>query len=292
MKKTIIVAAFAVLSLLCSCSGELKFGSKGVDIHFEITDGSIHATKLFASAYPAVDEMFYYWDVAECSELDRISNQHFMELKVDELYVDYLGWRHEKLVQGEPYIAAFQYHSLSYGPTSFYFTELEPEKDYYLYGFCVNPVTKEPIGNLHKVKFTTKPNPSPEYRSEMTFDFEVHGNQVMIVPSVEGQDDYFIWDIIPSNTLEEYHMNIETWALDVVQGFMDSGILRYLMCKGITKEDVAMVPGQEYIIAAGAYDANFEKTVYTKTFLYTGGEDFTVERSHDPMTWYHPVKAF
>lgn len=268
----------------------MKYIDFGVDIAFEIVPESVGATKISAKAAPSIDQTFYYWDVIECSELDKkaMSDEQFMMLKVDELYVNYLAWRHELLVKGEKYIASFQYHCLSYGPTSYFYSELKPNTEYYLYGFCVNPETKDPIGELCRFKFTTLEEPSPEYRNPMTFDFEIHDNEVMVVPSIEGPSDYYIWGIIPSSDLEDYEMNIEPWSIDMVKMMVDSGILRDMMCKGISKEAVSMAVGQEYILAASAYDSNYEKTVYTKTFVYTGGPDFEVERSHDPMYWYHP----
>ncbi|MBQ0044536.1 MAG: hypothetical protein KBT05_05880 [Bacteroidales bacterium] len=290
MRKFLYIYAIALIAGLGSCTAELKYIEYGVDIDFEIVPESIGATKLSAKATPAIDQTFYYWDVIECSELDNksMSDEQFMMLKVDELYVDYLAWRHELLVKGEHYIANFQYHCLSYGPTSYFFSELKPETDYYLYGFCVNPETKDPMGELSKFKFTTQAQQSPDYRNPMTFDFEIHGNEVMVVPSTEGPSDYYIWGMLLSSDLKEYDMNIEPWSIDMVKMMVDSGILREMMCRGITKESESMAVGQEYIIAASAYDSNYEKTVYTKTFVYTGEPDFEVERSHDPMDWYHP----
>lgn len=277
----------SLLILFSACEAELKTISKPVGIDLHINVETLRATKVYVNATPEVDKVWYFWDVIKCEEIDESprSEEQFMDLVIDGEYVDYLSWRHDKLMEGVPFIGNFASHSLSYGPTNYYFTELEPDTDYYVYAFCVNSDNNKPMGDLKKVKFRTKPNPDPSYRNSMVIDFEMHENEVMVIPSKEGLEDYYIWDIVEADQLEAMKLNLEEYALQYVDYITKQGYLRSAMCRGIVKDYLALEGGKAYILIAGAYDANFEKALYVRHFVFQAGGGFYLERGHD-----EPVK--
>ena len=75
-------------------------------------------------------------------------SRQFMTLMVDSLYIDYLDWRYDYLRNQEDYIADFASHSLQYGDSEKYFQNLQPDTDYWVYAFVVDPGTKEPFDKL------------------------------------------------------------------------------------------------------------------------------------------------
>lgn len=280
-KRTVLFALAAIL--LVSCEAELKTISRPVDIKLEINQSTLKATKVYINASPAKDLVWYYWDVIKCSEFDnkKQTDYQFMDLAIDGAFVDYMRWRHDKLEAAVPFISNFASHSLSYGPTSYYFTGLEPDTEYYVYAFCVNSDTNKPIGDIHLKKFKTNPNPSPDYRNPMVIDFEVNCDEVMVVPSVEGLQDYYIWSLVDVRDLEPYDGNLEKYVVEFIDEMTRLGNLRYMMVKGIDKQYMRFEDGAEYILVAGAYDANFEKNLYVRRFKWEDRPDFHIERGHD-----------
>lgn len=281
-----LMALSSCLVLLCACNfeSEMHFLKKPVAIDILLRENTLGATKVYIEAFPAHDEVYYVWDVVPCERLDNFkrSEKQYMELVLDGLYAQYINWRHQKLEAGEHYIGTFANQYLSYGKTHYFYTELTPDTDYYVFAFCVNSETNRPMGELTKKKFHTKAPASPNYRNEMTIDFEVNGSKLLVIPSVEDVDDYYIWSYISEYMLEEkYHGNLEEWALDTYATRLANHTLRNSICLGIVKDQLLMAAGETYVVAAAPYDANFEKTIFSRRFTYDGSQNFTVPRGHD-----------
>lgn len=274
------------LGLLTSCifESEMHFLQEPVDIDIDVHEETLGATKVYITANPKHKEVYYVWDVVPRSRIDSFdrSEKQYMELVLDGLYLKYIEWRHQKLETGEPFIGTFANQFMSYGNTHYFYTELTPDTDYYAWAFCVNSANNKPMGPLVKQLFHTKPESAADYRNPMSFDFEVNGMEVMIVPSVEDVDDYYAWSYIDTEELQQkYAGSLEAWALDCYQSRLEIGTLRQSLCLGIIKDQVQLTAGQTYILAATAYDANFQKCLYHLTFTYDGSEHFSVPRGHD-----------
>lgn len=281
-----IISMVCGFVLLCSCDyeSETVFLKRPVDIDLHIFQHTLGATKVYIEASPAQDEVYYIWDVVPQSRLDNFgrSEKQYMELVVDGLYAQYINWRHDKLESGEPFIGNFANQYMSFGQTHYFFTELTPDTDYCVWAFCVNSSDNKPMGDLHKLAFHTQPMPDASYRSPMVIDFEINRSEVLIVPSVEDVDDYYAWDYISERDLaSQYHGSLEEWALATYTSRLSGQTLRNSLCRGIIKDQLNLSPGETYIVAAAAYDANFEKALFTRRFTYDDSADFKVERGHD-----------
>ena len=278
-----IACSIGLLSA-CNFESEMHFLQKPVDIDIEVREETLGATKVYITATPEHQEVYYVWDVVPRSRIDSFerSEKQYMELVLDGLYLKYIEWRHQKLERGEPFIGTFANQFMSYGNTHYFFTELTPDTDYYVWAFCVNSANNKPMGPLIKQPFHTKPEAPADYRNPMTFDFEVNGSEVMIVPSVEDVDDYYVWSYINVDALQlQYGGSLEAWALSTYQSRLEAGSLRSSLCLGIIKDQLQLAINETYIVAAAAYDSNFQKTLYYRTFTYDGSEHFFVPRGHD-----------
>lgn len=283
-KLTHCALAASMLLGACDFETETEFLKKPVTIDLQIAEHTLAGTKVYIEAVPSRDEVYYVWDVTPCERIDNFnrSEKAYMDLVIDGLYAQYINWRHGLLEAGEPFVGSFANHSLSYAKTNYFFTDLKPETDYYVWGFCVNAENNKPMGPLYKKKFRTKSLPSPDFRSSMTFEFEVNGKNVLVVPSEEDVDDYFVWSIITiSELVTEFGGDTEKWVLSYYKDLMQSDTMRKAMCRGLTKFGYNFQPGETYVVAATAYELNFEKTLFYRVFTYDGSWDFKVERGAD-----------
>ena len=108
--------------------------------------------------------------------VDPMGNQkQFMQLALDSANIDYLNWRYRELKNGEFNIASFASHSLQYGETGRFFTNLTPDTEYWIYAFVVNPETLKPTSRLllKTVRTTSKSvcNVHFEYRVRGLWDY-------------------------------------------------------------------------------------------------------------------------
>lgn len=137
----------ALLLLLAGCTTQSKYHLIGVkfDIQVaEVTRGYIHTY-----FYPSTTAYYVTGCMPINDDYDPVNKaDQFMTLMVDSLYIDYLDWRYEYLRDQEDYIADFASHSLQYGDSEKYFQNLEPDSDYWVYAFVVDPSTKEPFDEL------------------------------------------------------------------------------------------------------------------------------------------------
>ena len=146
------IPAFAALCLLAAaltsgCDTEARYKTKNVSLSMEIVRKSCG----FIETKFHTDKDAYY-DVAvekvrEGVDPQKISSQ-FMQLSLDYAYKEYINWRYELLYNGEKLVAEFSSHSLQYGDLDYFFTGLEADTDYWIYGFVVDPETNSPTGSL------------------------------------------------------------------------------------------------------------------------------------------------
>ena len=99
----------------------------------------------------------------------------FMLLSLDSAYADYLYWRNKQLQQHIPFVADFSSHSLQYGDIKHFFTLLQPNTEYWVYAFVVDPHTNKPAGKLFvETIFTDSVSRIPvqfEYRIDGYWDY-------------------------------------------------------------------------------------------------------------------------
>ena len=158
-----------------ACNPEVEAHTRNVEIDIQVQQ--------ISAGYVNVDfttnkRAFYLTGIHAVRE-DIPDIQHyakqFMLLALDSAYVDYLYWRNKQLQQLTPFIADFASYALDYGNANRYFTLLQPNTDYWLYAFVVDPATNKPTGKLFVTTITTlEKSNTPvffEYRIEGQWDY-------------------------------------------------------------------------------------------------------------------------
>jgi len=180
MKKLIyclFASALVVLSAACDPIAEYNSGDK-ITISMKVEQISCgYAQVTFSPSVPAY-YMACFEKVREGVDPFKYETS-FKELSLDSAYVEYVSWRHDHLLLGEPYVSDFASHSLKYAETTVYKNFLDPDTDYWVYCFVVNPETNQPDGRLfcQTIHTTAESN-----FKTIRFDYRVSGLWDYIYP--------------------------------------------------------------------------------------------------------------
>ena len=187
MKRIIPIVPLAIL-LVAACSTEAVYKTKDVNLNMEIRQVSAG----FCEAYFRTDKDAYFYIAAEKVRegVDPFSiEKQFKTLSLDYAYKNYINWRYDHLLKGEPHIAEFSSHSLQYVEQDYFFNDLEPDTDYWVYGFVVDPKTNAPCGNLVLETIRTKATSE----IEVHFEYRINGTWDYVYPlNSEGQLNFFL----------------------------------------------------------------------------------------------------
>lgn len=209
---------FAVV--LCSCDPNAKAYTKRIEIDINVQNISAGFVQV---EFSTNRETFYLISIQKAQE--DVDPQEFaktfMLLALDSAYLDYLHWRNDELQKHTPFVADFSSHSLQYGTTNRTFCFLQPDTDYWIFAFGVDPDTNKPFGKLFLQTVTTKSE------SVLSMDFQYR---------VLGEWDY----VYPKDTAGNIISDVPWIGLTV-----DSAELR-------TLED-CRVPGEFFVQAFQAY---------------------------------------
>lgn len=179
MKKISVIFAF-VLLVLVSCSTEAKYGEKAtIDIQVKQVGSGFCEV-----CYIPSEVTWYYAGIIEISNgynPAAANKKNFMNLTLDEAYMEYIIWRHEMLSAGVPFIADFASHALSYGDLDRFELYLKPGTDYLLYCYVVNPETNKPVGNLYTKQIRTL----GESELSVHYDYRIKGQWDYVYPKDE-----------------------------------------------------------------------------------------------------------
>lgn len=134
--------------------------------------------------------------------------KQFMLLALDSAYVDYLYWRNKQLQQLTPFVADFASYALDYGNTNHYFTLLQPNTDYWLYAFVVDPTSNKPAGQLFVTTITTLETSN----TPVFFDYRIEDQWDYVYPKDQygNINSYTPWvgETIDSLTLREQNWRV------------------------------------------------------------------------------------
>lgn len=267
MKKSSVIAilAFAIAAgSAISCSDKAEFISGYTPIKISVENNAIRATQLKVSIEPENDKVYYFCDVVEKSvHTPGQGDLRFMQLTLDSLYRDYIDWRYQLLRENANYVAPFSSHCLSYGKDYRIFLNLKPNTNYYVYAYCVNPETNQPIGGLYTLPIkTTEVKPST-----MTFTWERKGTHVAVTPS--NDEELYIWDVVEEEMLTEwYDSDPEEYLKEYVEAYIAMDMLRDDICQSITgfNFDYMFQEGGTYYFIVAGYDGEFTTPVYSEKF--------------------------
>lgn len=267
----------ALAGLLFACSPEAKWETQDVTIKMNVKSLSAG----FIDCVFSTSKDAYY--LIDCVPVrNDYTNPYqqpkqFMTLAIDSAYIDYLEWRHWLLEAGEFHIAPFSSHSLQYGDVDKIFTNLTPDKDYWVYAFVVNPETLKPAGKLYIQTVHT----SDSSKYNVHFDYRIRGMYDYIYPINEEdasinyffpylaatRDSAFLQDDM-KETPEDYFTNLFV----AYSEFDLKELVRYGV--QVTKNDglnsdIEFEEGHTYYTAIVSYDGWMGNNVIYK-FTWTG----------------------
>ena len=205
---------------LCACDPNAKAYTKRIEIDINVQNISAGFVQV---EFSTNREAFYLVSMQPAKEGIKPQEiaKTFMLLALDSAYLDYLRWRNEELQNLVPFVADFSSHSLQYGTTNRTFCYLQPDTDYWIFAFGVDPESNKPFGQLFLKTVTTK------QKSVLTMDFQYR---------VRGEWDY----VYPRDTAGEIISDVPWIGLTV-----DSALLR--------DEGESRVPGEFFVQAFQAY---------------------------------------
>lgn len=213
MNNRLVFKLLCLLLCLVACNPEARWADSDVSVSMDIRTVSAGFVEC---RFATNKEAYYLVSIAEADDRSApmTYQKQFMMLAIDSANLAYLHWRNDLLKQGEFNVASFSDHALQYGPTSLFFTGLQPEHDYWLYAFAVNPKTLEPIGKLN---LTTIHTPAQsitdihfEYRIigywDYVYPMDAKGNLLNNFPYICTTRDSVELDVnIQPNHLAAYH---------------------------------------------------------------------------------------
>lgn len=168
------------VSLFASCDYEAKYTLRKVELTItELRTSAGFAHFLFESNEPT----YFLTGIVEATDATILSDiEHyqdkFMLLMLDSAYIDYLNWRHDRLEMAVHDIADFRDHTLKYTEANQYFQFLKPDTRYFVFAFVVDPVLRQPVGDLHLQEIRT----APESVIPTYFSYRINGYWDYIYP--------------------------------------------------------------------------------------------------------------
>lgn len=180
--KHIIPAVFIALtmSLLQGCDYEAKYTLRKV----ELTVTELRTSAGFSHFLFEANEPTYFLtgiveatDAMVTSDILRHQDQ-FKLLMLDSAYIDYLNWRHDLLEYAVHDITDFRDHTLKYTEANQYFQFLKPDTRYLVFAFVVDPVLRQPAGDLQLYDIRT----TPESVIPTYFSYRINGYWDYIYP--------------------------------------------------------------------------------------------------------------
>ncbi|MBO4454525.1 MAG: hypothetical protein J5761_05680 [Paludibacteraceae bacterium] len=261
--------------LLCpSCNPEAPWTTREVAITMQVTTVSAG----FAECSFSTDKNAYYFInlVPVVEGVDPMAQQkQYMTLALDSAYTEYLAWRNQLLKEGEFNIAPFASHALQYGDVDYFFTGLQPETEYWIYAFVVNPETMKPTGKLYLQQIKT----TAESILDIHFEYRIKGRWDYIYPvdtlgNIYGRFPYIATTMDSALMMKDDVDAITEYLLWVYDQFEHPEQANVLYGVKAVENDgwsssVEFEPGHTYYTAIAGFDGIFEQLTLYK-FHWTG----------------------
>ena len=290
MNKGFRIAFFGLLTLLAAaCNPNAPWVTDNVNIYMSCRTTSAG----FLEYHFETSRDAYYFiacEPARAGEDPQAHPKQFMMLALDSANVEYIKWRNWLLKQGEFNIAPFASHVLQYGAIDHFFTNLEPNTNYWIYAFVVNPETLKPAGKLYLETVITSDTSVLNIR----FEYRVRGYWDYIYPlnASDGkinshfpylaatEDSAYIHDS-DGRTPEEYFSDL----FDVYAESNSPEHIRYgvqVVENDGVDSDVFFEVGHTYYTAIAAFDGRVGNSVIYK-FTWEGEEYEAYFRDEDSI---------
>ena len=204
----------------------------------------------------------------------------FMNLALDSAHIEYEQWRHYLWTSGESNVAPFASHSLQYGNSVKFFTNLKPGTDYWIYAFVVDPDKIVPVGKL----FLETIHTSDTSIVDVHFEYRIKGRWDYIYPlNPDGKiNNHFPYlaSTVDSITLVNSWENVspEQYFTDYFLFIADNNLtdnVRYginVVFNDGCSSQIEFEQGHTYYTAIVSFDGFIGNNVIYK-FTWTG-EDF------------------
>lgn len=177
LKKILPLLLLGISLLFVACNTKVPYSTSNIEIQIDVTQVSAGFAEVTFSTNTQAYYLMSIQPVKDDVDPQKIAKT-FMMLALDSAYVDYLYWRNKQLQQMTPFVADFPSYALQYGTVEHCFTFLEPDTEYWVFAFAVDPNSNKPIGNLFCERIHTKASRD----IEMQFEYRVRGSWTYIYP--------------------------------------------------------------------------------------------------------------
>lgn len=177
LKKILPLLLLGISMIFLACNTKVPYSTSNVEIQIDVTQVSAGFAEVTFSTNTQAYYLMSIQPVKDDVDPQKIAKT-FMMLALDSAYVDYLYWRNKQLQQMVPFVADFPSYALQYGTVKHCFTFLEPDTEYWIFAFAVDPNGNKPIGNLFCERIHTEASRD----IEMQFEYRVRGSWTYIYP--------------------------------------------------------------------------------------------------------------
>ena len=218
--------------------------------------------------------------------------KQFMMLALDSANLVYLTWRNSLLKEGETNIAPFASHALHYGYINHFFHGLEPDSEYWIYAFVVDPDKQQSAGRLYLTTVRT----TETSVVDIHFEYRVYGRWDYIYPvdstghiydrfpyMATTRDSLDLADIYhqtPEEYFTEYFLNIMEYRL------VDNILYGVRVAENDGKDaGCDFQEGHTYYTSIVAWDGTLANNVIYK-FTWTGDDFKAYFKDEDSIDSY------
>ena len=270
------------MAMIAAACGKEKVVTTPCD--FKVSLDEVKGSKVTFTIDPGNKDACYTFAVAPkgsfAGSTHVLSDEELMEKMVADMESSFMGFEKEGGAIGS-FAGAFCYR----GERTITKTGLDPDRDYLIVVFQVNPETRKSIGILYKTEFHTK---EVEMVS-VSFIIECLVDTITIIPS--DDETTWFWEYELSEKIEEKYGSTYDFFYSIVDMYEKYGFLKNLLNRGhaewtFSKDDPSFREGETYSLAiAGCKDGEFTSYVSSIDFSFhdgglyfeqTGGPDIDI----------------
>ena len=262
MRNALFIAACALL--LAGCTAREVLVTEPVNLNFELQE--VKRSKIIFKMDPANPDACYTYGLCspsmeEYNLPDKQLAQYFLEIGIES---------YETISKNTGTRASFVDINCYRGTRTLRITGLNPDQDYKLVVFQVNPKDLEIVGDV----ICTPVHTLPIEMTDLSFTFQTQGDVMTITPS--DPDCLYYWDYDSSDRIYDDYNGPGGFFYHLLDMFDEYGFMDEVYSKGPEQYDFGkdnLRVGKEYYIVAAACDDG-EKTskLQVMSFIYVRGK--------------------